>query len=193
MMELKGQHTIQAPRDVVWQMLNDPDVLRQCIPGCESLEGSLNEGFSARVRMAIGPVRANFIGKVTLSDISPPQNYTISGEGSGGVAGFASGSAVVQLEDDYSSGTILNYTAKAEVGGKLAQLGSRLVEGTARKLANEFFVRFTVLATERSTAPAPALVQDTPAASPLPPGKIVRPWQIGLAAMACLIVILLIV
>jgi hypothetical protein len=188
-MELTGQHAIPAPRDVVWQMLNDPDVLRQCIPGCESLEGNPDDGFSARVRMAIGPVKANFTGKVTLSDMNPPESYTISGEGSGGVAGFASGGADVRLADDAAGSTVLSYTARAKVGGKLAQLGSRLVEGTARKLANEFFTNFTDLATERSVnAPAP----DTSATAAPSTGPTLRPWMFGVAAAVGLIAILLI-
>jgi carbon monoxide dehydrogenase subunit G len=140
-MELKGEYRIPAPRDQVWAMLNDPAVLRDCIPGCESLEGSPAEGFSARVTTKIGPVKATFNGSVTLSNVNPPAGYTISGEGKGGVAGFAKGGADVHLAED-GSDTILTYVANAQVGGKLAQLGSRLIDSTSKKLADQFFACF---------------------------------------------------
>ena len=173
-MELTGLHNIPASQDVVWQMLNDPDILRQCIPGCESLLGSETEGFSAKVRIAIGPVKANFSGKVSLSNLNPPLSYTITGEGNGGVAGFASGEADVQLEKTSENGTILTYIVKARVGGKLAQLGSRLVEGTARKLASEFFNKFASLAAEKSAQP---VVGETSTA--LLPNNKTKLWVIG--------------
>jgi carbon monoxide dehydrogenase subunit G len=140
-MELKGEYRIPAPRETVWAMLNDAAVLRECIPGCESLEGSPAEGFSARVTTKIGPVKATFNGTVTLSNVNPPQSYTISGEGKGGVAGFAKGGADVRLAPDGDS-TVLTYVANAQVGGKLAQLGSRLIDSTAKKLAEQFFSCF---------------------------------------------------
>ncbi len=123
-MELKGEYRIPAPRERVWEMLNDPAVLRECIPGCESLEGSPEEGFAARVTTKVGPVKATFNGHVTLSNLNPPQGYTISGEGKGGVAGFAKGGANVNLADEQGN-TVLTYDVNAQVGGKLAQLGSQ--------------------------------------------------------------------
>ena len=137
-MELKGEYRIAAPRDQVWAMLNDPDVLRECLPGCESLSGTPEEGFSARVTTKIGPVKATFDGSVALSNVNPPESYRISGEGKGGVAGFAKGGADVHLAQD-GADTILTYLANAQVGGKLAQLGSRLIDSTAKKLADQFF------------------------------------------------------
>src|SRR5690606_32718951 len=136
-MELKGEYRIPAPRETVWQMLNDPAVLKACITGCEELEGTPAEGFSARVTTKVGPVKATFNGAVTLSNVNPPESYTISGEGKGGVAGFAKGGADVHLREDGAE-TVLTYTASAQVGGKLAQLGSRLIDSTARKLADQF-------------------------------------------------------
>jgi uncharacterized protein len=140
-MELKGEYRIPAKREHVWAMLNDPAVLKECIPGCESLDGSPSEGFAARVTTKVGPVKATFNGQVTLSNVKPPESYTISGEGKGGVAGFAKGGADVHLAED-GAGTLLSYTVNAQVGGKLAQLGSRLIDSTAKKLADEFFSHF---------------------------------------------------
>ena len=131
-MELKGEYRIPAPRERVWAMLNDPNVLRECIPGCESLEGSPAEGFAARVTTKVGPVKATFNGQVTLSNVKPPESYTISGEGKGGVAGFAKGGADVHLAED-GAGTVLTYAVNAQVGGKLAQLGSRLIDSTVQE------------------------------------------------------------
>ncbi|HEX9904112.1 MAG TPA: carbon monoxide dehydrogenase subunit G [Propylenella sp.] len=161
-MELKGEYRIPAPRERVWAMLNDPAVLRECIPGCESLEGTGADGFSARVTTKVGPVKATFNGSVTLSNVNPPESYTISGEGKGGVAGFAKGGADVHLADD-GGATVLTYAVNAQVGGKLAQLGSRLIDSTAKKLADQFF---SCLAA-RAGAPAGAAVpvmEDRPAA-----------------------------
>jgi carbon monoxide dehydrogenase subunit G len=140
-MEMTGEYRIPAPRPTVWSALNDPAILQACIPGCESLERGAENEFKATVRAKVGPVSARFSGKVTLSDFDPPKSYRISGEGQGGAAGFAKGGAVVNLEED-GAGTILRYTADAQVGGKLAQIGSRLIDGTAKKLADEFFEAF---------------------------------------------------
>ena len=159
-MELKGEYRIPAPRDQVWAMLNDPGVLRECIPGCESLEGSPGEGFSARVTTKVGPVKATFNGAVTLSNVNAPESYTISGEGKGGVAGFAKGGADVHLAAD-GGDTVLTYVANAQVGGKLAQLGGRLIDSTAKKLADQFFACFA----ERAGAPASSGAATMPAAS----------------------------
>ncbi len=160
-MELKGEYRIPAPREQVWEMLNDPAVLRECIPGCESLEGSAEDGFAARVTTKVGPVKATFNGEVKLSNLNPPESYTISGEGKGGVAGFAKGGADVHLADE-GSNTVLTYTVNAQVGGKLAQLGSRLIDSTARKLADQFFTCFA----DKAGAGAPAAAELPPAAVP---------------------------
>jgi carbon monoxide dehydrogenase subunit G len=141
-MDMQDSRTIAAPRAIVWAALNDPDVLKACIPGCDSIEKLSENELQAHVTLKIGPVKASFSGKVTLSNIDPPNGYTISGEGQGGAAGHARGGADVRLEDE-GEGTVLHYTVRAEVGGKIAQLGSRLIDATAKKLAGEFFERFS--------------------------------------------------
>jgi hypothetical protein len=163
-MELTGEQTIPAPRERVWTALNDPEILKRCIPGCQDIQKLSDTELTAKVGLAVGPVKATFNGRVTLSDLDPPNGYKISGEGQGGVAGFGRGSAVVRLTDD-PAGTKLSYSADAAVGGKLAQIGSRLVEATARKLADEFFTRF---AAEFPPPPPPpaAAPQTEPVAAP---------------------------
>jgi carbon monoxide dehydrogenase subunit G len=157
-MDLTGDYRIPAPRATVWAALNDPEVLKACIPNCEELTKNSDTEFVAKVVAKIGPVKASFGGKVTLSDIDAPNGYTISGEGQGGAAGFAKGGAKVRLESvDGGAATILHYAADAQIGGKLAQIGSRLVEGSARKLADEFFAAFAAQATAKAgTIPAEA-------------------------------------
>ena len=150
-MEIKGESRIAAPREKVFAALNDPDILQACIPGCETLEKLSDTEMTAKVRLRIGPVSAAFGGKVTLSDIDPPNGYRISGEGQGGVAGFAKGGAVVRLTQD-GADTVLTYDVDAQVGGKIAQVGARLIQGTAKKLADQFFGKFA----ESVGAPAPA-------------------------------------
>lgn len=140
-MELHAIRTIAADRMTVWAALNDAEVLKACIPGCEELTGSPEQGFAATVTQKVGPVKATFRGEVTLSDIVPGESYTISGEGKGGVAGFAKGAARVRLSDA-EGGTALQYDVEAKVGGKIAQLGSRLVDSFAQKMADQFFERF---------------------------------------------------
>jgi uncharacterized protein len=140
-MDIQDSQRISAPRAVVWAALNDPDVLKACIPGCDSIEKLGDNELQAHVTLKIGPVKASFSGKVTLSNIDPPNGYTISGEGQGGAAGHARGGADVRLEEDGAE-TLLHYTVRAEVGGKIAQLGSRLIDATAKKLAGQFFERF---------------------------------------------------
>ena len=137
-MTMNGEIQLAAPREVVWQKLNDPDVLKACIPGCEELETTDNQGFRAIARIKVGPVSARFRGKVSLSDLDPPNGYKISGEGEGGVAGFAKGGAKVDLVER-DGGTLLSYHVDAQIGGKLAQLGQRLINGAAKKMADEFF------------------------------------------------------
>jgi carbon monoxide dehydrogenase subunit G len=159
-MEMTESREIGAPRAVVWAGLNDPEILRQCIPGCESLEKLSDTEMQAKVTLKIGPVKATFKGAVTLKDLDPPNAYTISGEGTGGAAGHAKGSAFVQLEEN-EAGTTLNYAVKVQIGGKLAQLGGRLIDATAKKLAGEFFTKFSEL-----VAPVPQPETEEAPASP---------------------------
>lgn len=140
-MTMTGEIQLAARKETVWEKLNDPEVLRTCIPGCEELERTDDTGFRAIAKMKVGPVSARFRGKVTLSDLDPPNGYRISGEGEGGVAGFAKGGAKVNLVER-EGGTLLSYQVDAHIGGKLAQLGQRLIGGTAKKMADEFFANF---------------------------------------------------
>ena len=140
-MTMSGEVQLNAPRAEVYKKLNDPEVLKACIPGCEELERTEDNGFRATAKMKVGPVSARFKGKVTLSDLDPPNGYKISGEGEGGVAGFAKGGATVGLAEK-DGGTLLSYNVEAQIGGKLAQLGQRLINGAAKKLADEFFANF---------------------------------------------------
>lgn len=162
-MDMNGEYRIAAPREKVWAGLNDPETLRASIPGCQTLEKTGDNAFSAKVVTKVGPVKATFGGDVTLSNINPPESYTISGEGKGGAAGFAKGGADVKLADDGEGGTILTYTAKADVGGKLAQLGSRLIDGTSKKMADEFFSNF-----REQVAPSVEAAAETAPASSAP-------------------------
>jgi len=169
-MEMTGEVRIPASREVVWAALNDPAVLKACIPGCDSLEMTSPTEMTAAVTAKVGPVKAKFTGAVTLSNIRPAEGYTISGEGKGGVAGFAKGGADVALEPD-GDGTLLKYTAKAQVGGKLAQLGARLIDSTAKKMADEFFAAFSAhvgaaAATPAAPAAAAATAEDAPFVEP---------------------------
>src|SRR5260370_12653633 len=136
-MTMTGEVTLPADRPKVWAMVNDPEVLKASIPGCQSLEKTRDTSFSAVVKVKIGPVGASFKGKVQLADIEPLSGYTISGEGEGGIAGFANGGAKVQLSDASGGGTLLKYDVQANVGGKIAQLGSRLVDRVGQKLAEQ--------------------------------------------------------
>ncbi len=138
---MQGERLIAAPRSAVWDALNDTAVLQACIPGCESIEMTSPTEMKAVAKIKIGPMAARFGGKVTLSDLDPPNGYTISGEGQGGAAGFAKGGAAVQLVDQ-GEGTLLTYQVKAQVGGKMAQIGARLIDATAKSLADQFFTRF---------------------------------------------------
>lgn len=137
-MDMSGEYRIPATRETVWEAINDPDVLKECIPGCESLEKTSDTEMAAQVTAKVGPIKAKFKGTVTLSDLDPPKSYKITGEGKGGAVGFAKGGADISLAEEGNE-TILTYTAKAQVGGKLAQLGSRLVDGAAKRMADEFF------------------------------------------------------
>ena len=208
-MEMTGEFRIPAPRQRVWEGLNDPEVLKQCIPGCQALEKVSDTEFNGRVIASVGPVRATFGGKVTLSDLNPPQSYTISGEGSGGVAGFAKGGAKVNLAED-GAATVLTYAVQAQVGGKLAQVGSRLIDGVARKMANDFFGRFAETVAIEQPAPTAletALDESAPAAAmgeleqvavetppPLPPPRLTSarlPPAVWVTGLAVIIIVLL--
>jgi uncharacterized protein len=167
-MDLTGEYRIPAPRETVWAALNNPEILKACIPGCEELNKTSDTELVAKVVAKIGPVKATFGGKVTLSDLDPPNGYTISGEGQGGAAGFAKGGAKVRLEPaDGGAVTVLHYTADAQIGGKLAQIGSRLVEGTAKKLADEFFAAFAAQAAAAAPTATPAAAAPVAASQPV--------------------------
>jgi uncharacterized protein len=165
-MDMTGTYTIPASREVVWAALNDPDVLKVCIPGCEQLQKRSDTEFEAAVVAKIGPVKARFTGNVNLSDLAPPTGYRITGQGSGGVAGFAKGGATVRLVED-GPNTVMTYEAQAQVGGKLAQLGSRLIDSVARKMADEFFSAFAeqLSGSRPQPAEAPAGVAGASAAA----------------------------
>ena len=145
-MTMSGEQQLTAPREQVWAALNDPEVLKACIPGCESLEKLSDNEFAAVATNRIGPVKARFKGKVRLTDLDPPNSYRISGEGDGGIAGFAKGGATVTLTEK-DGGTLLSYNVEAQIGGKLAQLGQRLINGAAKKMADDFFKKFAASVT----------------------------------------------
>jgi len=196
-MDMTGEYRITAPRQRVWEALNDADILKQCIPGCEAIERLSPTELTAKVTAKIGPVKASFTGAVKLSDLVPPTSYKISGEGKGGAAGFASGGATVALEEAGAE-TILRYSVHANVGGKLAQIGSRLIDGAAKKLAEEFFAKFAaVVGGGAAAAAAPAIEA---AAPPLAAEPAVRPPvetgispYVWIAGVVILIVLLLVI
>jgi carbon monoxide dehydrogenase subunit G len=179
-MKMMGERIIPAPRERVWAALNDPEVLRQAIPGCQEMTKHSPTEFEAKVVAKVGPVKANFVGNVRLSELNPPESYVISGEGKGGVAGFAKGGSSVRL-DEQDGATRLTYDVDAQVGGKLAQIGSRLIDSTARKMADDFFSRFAsivagaepVAGEQVTLEPKPApkrAARKTPAKAPAKPG-----------------------
>jgi uncharacterized protein len=153
-MDMTGERRIPAPREKVWSALNDPEVLKAAIPGCETLEKLSPTEMKATATVRIGPIAAKFAGNVHLSDLDPPNGYRISGEGQGGVAGFAKGGATVTLLPE-GQDTMLKYVVQAQVGGKIAQLGARLIDATARQMADLFFERFAALVTAPADASAP--------------------------------------
>lgn len=173
-MELAGEQTIHAPRQRVWAALNDPAVLSRCIPGCEEVNKISDTETQARVLIKIGPVRARFGGKILMSDIEAPERCKLTFEGAGGAAGFAKGSSTVELADS-GTHTNLRYSVQASVGGKLGQIGGRLIDSSARKMADEFFTAFDVaLRDENETVesePSEALAPATVATSSVRPSK----------------------
>lgn len=154
-MHMSGEQRIAAPRQRVWEALNDPEVLKQCIPGCQSLEKQGDDRFDAVAEVKIGPIGARFKGTVQLSDLDAPNGYTITGQGNGGVAGNAKGGAKVRLSDE-GAGTLVSYDVDAEVGGRMAQLGGPIIDATAKNLAGKFFARFGEVVSGAQAAPAPA-------------------------------------
>jgi carbon monoxide dehydrogenase subunit G len=197
-MDMTGEVRIPAPRQKVWEALNDPAILKQCIPGCEEIEKLSPTELQAKVTAKVGPVKARFGGKVVLSDLDPPNGYKITGEGSGGAAGFAKGGATVHLTDD-GGGTRLAYTVEAHVGGKMAQIGSRLIDATARKMADDFFNKLAAVV-GGPTAPMPAeTAAAPPAAAPVassapPPASSGRlsplVWVAGLVVIVAVLLFL---
>lgn len=186
-MELNGERSIKASIEKTWESLNDPAVLKQCIPGCESLERTADDTFTAALALKIGPVNAKFKGLVRLSELNPPSSYTLSFEGQGGMAGFGKGTAAVNLTSEGPAQTRLNYAANAKVGGKIAQVGSRLVDATAAKMAEDFFKAFEI------AVEAPALAEGEVAATALAsvgaPTSSNRTWLWGVAAVVVLVVV----
>jgi carbon monoxide dehydrogenase subunit G len=170
-MKMSGSQIIQAPRQVVWKGLNNPKVLQQSIPGCESIEAASPTEMSAKVALKIGPVKATFKGAVTLSDINAPESYHISGKGEGGFAGFASGGATVKLTENSPTETLMEYDVDAQVGGKIAMLGSRLVDSTAQSLAEQFFTKFASLIKQAPAKPRAAKKVKTKPAGKKPAPK----------------------
>lgn len=152
-MEMSDEQVLPARRETVWEMLNDPSVLRECIPGCESLEATEQNVFTATIQVKVGPVRARFSGAVELTDLNPPESYALTGEGKGGIAGFANGRADIKL-DEHPEGTLLTYKVQVQIGGKLAQLGNRMIDSTSRKLAAQFFECFAEKAAASGQAKA---------------------------------------
>lgn len=181
-MILEGDTLIPADRSTVWKALNDPDMLRACIPGCQSLEKLSDVDFTSSVRASVGPISATFGAKITLTEIEPDRGYTIVGEGKGGAAGFARGKAKVELTDE-DGGTRLRYSADVSVGGKLAQVGSRLIQGTANKLAEQFFGCLSeTLGGSATTADAsPATVAAAPAPAARPDRRLI--WGVAIAVI----------
>jgi carbon monoxide dehydrogenase subunit G len=185
-MDMTGEYRISASREEVWRALNDTEILKNCIPGCDEMEKTSDTEFAAKVTAKVGPVKAKFSGAVALSDIDPPNGYTISGEGTGGPAGFAKGGAQVRLEPD-GDGTLLKYTVNATVGGKLAQIGSRLIDSTAKKMANDFFGNFAEAVGGEAAEPgAEPGVEPAPKRDGLPP----MVWVLGLIVLVAILMLI---
>lgn len=179
-MKMTGEQRIAAPRERVWAALNDPEVLRQCIPGCQSLEKEADDKLKATVEIKIGPIGAKFNGAVTLSDLNPPESYTITGQGTGGTVGSAKGGAKVRLAAAGNE-TVLTYEVDAEVGGRLAQLGGPIIDATAKQLAGKFFSKFGEVVAGGGAAPAKAVApaKTAPATGPAVAGSSVQPVPVA--------------
>jgi carbon monoxide dehydrogenase subunit G len=210
-MDFSGRYLIPASPEIVWAALNDPDILKSCIPGCERMTKIDDTHFEPAVMLKIGPVKATFIGNVVLENLNPPHRATLRGEGQGGVAGFAKGEAEIVLAPE-DGGTVLTYNAKANVGGKLAQIGQRLIDGAAKQIADDFFARFAgaiaAASAVGSAGPAGEVVLDSSAPSLEPPpaenadaaAPDVRPggreglapeiWVVGLIAVIVILLLL---
>lgn len=189
-MRMSAEQRVPATRQIVWEALNDPEVLRRSLPGCESVERIGDDQLSAAVTAKVGPVKARFQGRITLSDIDPPRGYRLAGEGQGGAAGFAKGGATVTLEPD-GDATLLKYDVEATVGGKLAQIGSRLVDAAARKFADDFFSRFNEIVSigaEPLSEVAPETAPEAPSGTGRSLPTVV--WAAGLIAVVGLLLIL---
>lgn len=192
-MEMSGEQHIPLPQQRVWEALNDPEILKACIPGCESIDRVSENEYKVAMTAAVGPVKAKFSGKLLLADMNPPNSYSLAFEGSGGAAGFGKGSAQVSLAPE-SGGTLLTYKATASVGGKLAQIGSRLIDGVAKKMSDDFFIRFnkTVAPAEISAgAASTAQPGSTPATQPAKFAVPAWAW-IGGSVLVLLIVLYLV-
>lgn len=198
-MIIAGEYRIPANKQAVWDALNNPEVLKDSLPGCEKIEKTSDTEMTATVTIKLGPVKARFAGKVTLSDLNPPNSYTLTGDGQGGAAGFASGAAKVHLAED-GDVTILTYTAEAKVGGKLAQIGSRLIDSTSKKLAAQFFGKLAdIVGGDEGDEPSEKLAaeQETPATPPAQPNNRERGrglptsvWVGGVSIIAIILVLL---
>jgi carbon monoxide dehydrogenase subunit G len=191
-MDMSGEYRIEVPRSQVWDALNDPEILKASIAGCEELEKASDTEMTAKVRAKVGPVSARFSGKVTLSEINPPISYRIDGEGQGGAAGFAKGGASVTLEED-GDATILRYTANATVGGKLAQIGSRLIDATARKMADDFFAKFAEKVTSAEEAVPKAPPPTAAEAVPTVGARAGIPPYVWVTGLIVIIIVLLLI
>jgi carbon monoxide dehydrogenase subunit G len=189
-MDMAGERLILAPQNTVWSALNDPVILKACIPGCESLEAISESEMTAIAAVKLGPISAKFSGRVKLSDIDPPNGYTLSGEGKGGPAGFAKGAAKVRLAPA-PEGTLLTYTVDAQVGGKIAQLGARLIDATAKSMADQFFTKFTEQVQALVPKSATATVSRGPAVSERP--NTMRWLLVGAAVLIVVAVTLFLV
>lgn len=174
-MKLEGKQIVAASRQAVWEALNDPEVLRQCIPGCQSLTREADDRFAAVAEVKIGPIGARFKGNVSLSEIDAPNGYVISGSGNGGIAGNAKGRAQVRLSDE-GAGTMVSYVVEAEVGGRMAQLGGPIIDATARQLAGRFFAQFGAVVTGGVAAGAPAAMPAAGAAPAIAVRASTSPW-----------------
>jgi carbon monoxide dehydrogenase subunit G len=203
-MEFSGRYAIPAPPEAVWAALNDPDVLKGCIPGCQSILRTDPTHFDATATLKIGPVKATFNAKIEQTDLDPPRRCILKGEGQGGVAGFARGEAEVVLAPE-GGGTLLSYKANAAIGGKLAQIGQRLIDGAAKQIADDFFKRFAAAVTAGTIA-AEALPAELPPSVPEPPqdapeeqgkaagiareGLAPEIWVVGLIAIIVILLVL---